>query len=224
MFAVMIVGLGLVIFGALVLLKFPNRPGGKIVLGGAEISSVGAGLPLIFLGVVCILISNTSIPVEIDIWNGEPESNGQTSSDSVDCFEYFHGIPKDRVTTLEGGAQGVQLIGPHQSKDEAIAIKFTENNQPIGAIKFYFYSNNNMFKVETVVDSKCQIIEDYSNIARGGDKHVLQNWDTLQIRFEDSTYELRLGYDAGMIDANFRRVSPPPYKPTVPINVPEEVI
>jgi len=154
------------------------------------------------------MISNTSIPLKFDIWNGGSESNGQTSSDSGDCFEYFHGIPKDRVTTLEGGAQGVQLIGPHQSKDEAIAIKFTEDNRSVGAIKFDFYSNNNMFKVETVVDSKCQIIEDYSNIARGGDKHVLQNWDTLQIRFEDSTYELRLGYYAGMINANFRSVSP----------------
>ena len=222
MFTVMVVGLGLVIFGALVLLKFPNRPGGKIGWNGVEISSVGAGLPLIFLGVVCIVISNTSIPAEFDIWNREPESNGQTSSGSDDCFEYFQGMPKDRVKTLEEGAQDVQLIGPHQSKDEAIAIKFTENNQPIGAIKFYFYSNNNMFKVETVVDSNCQPIEEYSNIDRGGDKHVLQNWDTLQIRFEDSTYELCLGYDAGMIDTNFRRVSPPPYKPTVPINISEQ--
>ncbi len=210
MFAVMIVGIGLVIFGALVLLKFPNRPGGKIVWGGIEISSVGAGLPLIFLGVVCIVISNIGIPVELDFWNGETILNGQTPTDSEDCFEqYFHGIPKDRVATLEEGAEDVQLIGPHQSKDEVIAIKFTENNQPIGAIKFYFYSNNNMFKVETVVDSKCQPIEEYSNVARGGDKHVLQNWDSLQIRFGDHTYALRLGYDTGIIDAlYFRRVSP----------------
>ena len=140
-------------------------------MGGIEISSKGAGLPLIFLGIVCIVISNICIPEGWDGRYGDNQTilNGQTPIDSEDYFEqHFHGIQKDRVATLEEGAEGVQLIGPHQSKDEAIAIKFTENNQPIGAIKFYFYSNNNMFKVETVVDSKCQPIEEYSNVDRGG--------------------------------------------------------
>jgi hypothetical protein len=179
-------------------------------LGGIEISSKGAGLPLIFLGIVCIVISNICIPEGWDGRYGDNQTilNGQTPIDSEDYFEqHFHGIQKDRVATLEEGAEGVQLIGPHQSKDEAIAIKFTENNQPIGAIKFYFYSNNNMFKVETVVDSKCQPIEEYSNVDRG-DKHVLQNWDRLQIRFGDHAYALRLGYNAGIINALYRRVSP----------------
>lgn len=121
----MIVGIGLVIFGVLVLLKFPDRPGGVIRWGGIEISSKGAGLPLIFLGVVCIVISNICIPEGWDGWYGDNQTilNGQTPIDSEDCFEqHFHGIPKDRVATLEEGAEGVQLIGPHQSKDEAIAI------------------------------------------------------------------------------------------------------
>lgn len=211
MSAVMIVGIGLIIFGALVLLQFPDRPGGKIVLGGMGISSRGAGLPLIVLGVGCILISGTGFP---DFDGKREESNDTTlndtnSNDNKDCFnEYFRGIPEDRVMTLEGGAEGVQLIGPHQSKDEVIAIKFTENNQPIGAIKFSFYSNNDMFKVETVVDSKCQPIEEYLNADRDGDKHVLQNWDTLEIRFGDHTYALRLGYSAGIISTNFIRISP----------------
>ena len=73
MFAIimMIVGIALVIFGAVVLLKFPNRPGGKIVLGGIETSSMGAGLPLIVLGVICIVISNTDISTKWDFWNEE---------------------------------------------------------------------------------------------------------------------------------------------------------
>ena len=139
MLALMIVGIGLVIFGALVLIKFPNRPGGKIAWGGIEISSVGAGLPLILLGVVCIMISDTGVPAKWDFWNKQTKSNGINSTDSKDCFEvYFREISKDRVATIEEGAEDVQLIGPHQSKDEAIAIKFMENNQPIGAIKFRF--------------------------------------------------------------------------------------
>ena len=54
MLILLMVGLGLLIFGAFILLKFPHRPGGKIAIGSAEVSSVGAGLPLIFLGVLCV--------------------------------------------------------------------------------------------------------------------------------------------------------------------------
>ncbi|MGH7909150.1 MAG: hypothetical protein ACRENW_04780 [Thermodesulfobacteriota bacterium] len=67
-----------------------------------------------------------------------------------------------------------------------------------------------MFKFETVVGPNCQQIEEYSNVSRGGDKHVLQNWDTLQIRFGDHPYALELENDAGSgrIDADFKRISP----------------
>ena len=200
-FIVMVVGIGLMIFGALVLLKFPYRPGGKITWGGIEISSMGAGLPLIVLGVICIVISSTGISPEDlckiypDICNGKSEN----------CFE---GIPEDRVATMEEGAKYIQLIGPHQSKDEAIAINFTENRKPIGAIKFYYMFDNKFFKVDSIVDSECKPIEDYENVNRGGDKHVLQSWDTLQIQFGDHTYELSLDYHDGTINAEFKRVSP----------------
>src|SRR5206468_4767386 len=45
------IGLALVAFGALILLRFPDRPGGRLRLAGMEVSSVGAGLPLVALGV-----------------------------------------------------------------------------------------------------------------------------------------------------------------------------
>jgi len=55
-----IVGLGLVIFGGFVLLKFPNSPGGKVAVPiFGEVSSVGAGLPLIFLGLAAIVFATT---------------------------------------------------------------------------------------------------------------------------------------------------------------------
>jgi hypothetical protein len=37
------VGIAVAVFGALVLLRFPDRPGGKIAWQGLEVSSVGAG-------------------------------------------------------------------------------------------------------------------------------------------------------------------------------------
>lgn len=52
----LVVGVGVVALGALVLLLFPDRPGGKIAWQGVEVSSIGAGLPLIVVGLAAIAI------------------------------------------------------------------------------------------------------------------------------------------------------------------------
>lgn len=52
----LIVGVALIVFGLLLLLKFPDRPGGKVALGKVEVSSTGAGLPLVVIGVVCLVL------------------------------------------------------------------------------------------------------------------------------------------------------------------------
>lgn len=61
MAVLVVVGVALVLFGALVLLRFPDRPGGRLVWHGVEVSSVGAGLPLIVLGVAAIAIAVSSL-------------------------------------------------------------------------------------------------------------------------------------------------------------------
>lgn len=57
--ALLIVGIGLVVFGGLVLLRFPDRPGGTLSFRGARVDSVGAGLPLVVLGVVLLVFAAT---------------------------------------------------------------------------------------------------------------------------------------------------------------------
>jgi hypothetical protein len=49
-----VVGVGVVILGAVVLLLLPERPGGTIGWGGFQVNSRGAGLPLIVVGLVAI--------------------------------------------------------------------------------------------------------------------------------------------------------------------------
>src|SRR2546428_11642501 len=51
------VGIAVVAFGAVVLLKFPQRPGGRIAWHGFEVSSVGAGLPLIVVGIAAVAVA-----------------------------------------------------------------------------------------------------------------------------------------------------------------------
>jgi multisubunit Na+/H+ antiporter MnhG subunit len=54
-----VVGIAVAVFGALVLLRFPDRPGGKIAWRGFEVSSVGTGLPLIALGVAALALASS---------------------------------------------------------------------------------------------------------------------------------------------------------------------
>jgi hypothetical protein len=53
---VAVLGVVLITLGGVVLLLFPDRPGGEVQLLGFQVSSVGAGLPLIALGVVLVAI------------------------------------------------------------------------------------------------------------------------------------------------------------------------
>jgi hypothetical protein len=129
-------------------------------------------------------------------------------SDPQACMTAFlQSVPNDRITTLEDGAYDQQIIGPHQSKDQPIALRLEENKQFVGAIKLQFYSSNAMFKIDSIVDSECQLVESFENRSRGGDKHILQNFDELEIRFKKGVSTLRFGYDAGRINANFTKAS-----------------
>jgi hypothetical protein len=94
----LLVGLALVVFGAFVLIRMPTRPGGTIRARWFEVSSVGAGLPLIVVGVVAIVIS------QVDPFNGGDGGgeNGGTVPEAARYFEESDG-ERGRVS-FEGGA------------------------------------------------------------------------------------------------------------------------
>jgi hypothetical protein len=54
MTVLVILGITLVIFGGIVLLLLPNRPGGELSFRGVSVKSPTAGLPLIVLGLVAV--------------------------------------------------------------------------------------------------------------------------------------------------------------------------
>ena len=113
------------------------------------------------------------------------------------CFaRFFSDVPADRVKNIEVGTETLLLIGPSQPKDVVVALKFTEFNQPLGAMKFTLFPESSIFKVVSVVDANCQEMEAFSNIS-GGDKRVLNDGDGLQMRFGDSEYVLQLLFDPG---------------------------
>jgi len=55
--ALVTIGIALIVFGGLVLLWFPDRPGGVLEFRGVRVRSAGAGLPLIVLGLVAVVLA-----------------------------------------------------------------------------------------------------------------------------------------------------------------------
>lgn len=126
-----------------------------------------------------------------------------TPRPSMNCFPE---VSENRTKVMEAGTEDFLLIGPFESKDEPMVINFTEYKNPIGYIKLFFFPDNKLTKIEKVVDSKCQQIEEYSHIEDGSrDKHVLQAWDPIKIKFENNNYLLTVYYQADEIRAVFER-------------------
>lgn len=159
-----------------------------------------------------ILASFGLLLIGISVWPSNRRSNGETPSAPVtksECLRrYIQDVPTDRSHKVEAGALDVQLIGPQQSKEHAVAVLFTENGHPLGAMKFHFYAHNSLFKIASIIDARCAAVTELVNAGRGGDPLILQNWDELHVRFAQGKYSARLGYSAGEIDLDFRRISP----------------
>ncbi len=125
-----------------------------------------------------------------------PQTGSQANPRPGDegCFgRYFSGIPPNRIRPVETGTDDFDVIDADQPKAGAIGLKFTENGDAIGAMRIAFHPSNLLFKIESIVDGRCNRVEDYSNVTRGGDRNVLQNWDTVRFSLARSSYDLRIG-------------------------------
>ena len=191
-------GIALLLFGAVVLLRFPDRPGGRIGWQGFDVSSAGAGLPLIALGVAAIAVGAVR-------GNSSSSARGQgattSSTTGGDCFQ---GV--EQAKTIEAGASDVEVIRPDQPKTEPVWLRFTEGGDPIGGLRFRFFPDSELFKIERVVDARCAAVEPVENVDRGGDPRALQNWDTVRLRLDDRFYDMRIGASSD-VRVNFTAVS-----------------
>ncbi len=134
-----------------------------------------------------------------------PQTGSMSISEiaSDDCLlAYFQGIQEDRVFELEEGTLDFMLIGSEGTKMGTIGLKLTDNQQKVGALRFAFFLNGGIFKVESVVDSSCRPVEEYFVEGLPGEKRRMQNWDSLRIVFGSQTYVLRLGFDGGDLEVN----------------------
>jgi hypothetical protein len=74
----------------------------------------------------------------------------------------------------------------------------TDLGQPVIALTFILFEDDELFKIGSVVDASCQAVE-YGN-ERGGARDTLQNWDALEVKTATAVYYLRFGYFSGEVE------------------------
>lgn len=118
---------------------------------------------------------------------------------------WFGNAPSAPVTIIETGGDA-EIRSADGGLDGPLIVVITDNGRAVGAISLRFYGGNTLFKIGEVVDSTCRSVDSFRNESRGGDRHVLQNFDTVALTFGTLTYTLRLGYSAGSISGQVSRV------------------
>ena len=213
----LIVGSLLVIFGLLVLLKFPDRPGGKVALGKFEVSSTGAGLPLVALGVVCLLVgargasdgfwpfTGGATPTPTASPSPTPSAS-PTPGMQVDCARVARGETDASAATgnVEVGAHELR-VRPRAGSSPAFLLKLSDDGRFAGLVALTVQSPEStpFFKVRAAFDRDCREA-DYENATLpGADPSVIQNWHTLRLRMNGAVYETRLGYAGGALEVNY---------------------
>jgi hypothetical protein len=211
------VGLAVAVFGALVLLRFPDRPGGKIAWQGFEVSSVGAGLPLIALAVGLPAFATvrgdggegeSPPPAEASSPTTTTSTSG-TAADGGDCTAAFLAdIPAERKETLATGANDRDVISGTEELRGPIGLRLTERGTPVGAVRVEFDPDGPTFYVDKVVDASCTELtpEAWKSSAGDvdGDEMTWNQYEVVCLDLGPQTYVLETGGDV-RVRFDFRR-------------------
>jgi hypothetical protein len=130
----------------------------------------------------------------------------QLSEAGIRCHAWFTNNPPDRVTAIESGTAALDVLIADEPKNMPIVVVLTGNGKPQGAVEFNAYKENGFLKIVEVVNANCESEERYRNDSRSGDKHILQDYDEVEITFGSFKYLLRLGFDSGAVEASLKRV------------------
>jgi hypothetical protein len=187
----LVVGVGVVVLGALVLLLFPNRPGGKIAWQGVEVSSIGVGLPLIVVGLAAIAISSGGV---IGGDGGGGASEDQTIATLKCPDDLTKSLPPQRVATVESGANAQIIAGPTMSKTEPFGLRLTDGGRTVGAMTARFVPASGVFKVQSFVDVNCNVGQ-VQNLAQPGQGPLsaIPTWSDVRIDLLGRLYRFNLG-------------------------------
>lgn len=188
--------------------------GGGLKAFGIEIPALASGRRQAALGafgallLLATVVAGGGLPWSTAPSTAADDTSATTSTaDANSCLaEVFNGLPAGRVRRVESGVSAFEVLPASESKDSPVAIIIEDGRRPVGAVEFAFFASTDIFKISRVVDAGCQPVETFRNSSRGGDKRVLENWDTVEINLGTVTYALRLGYSDGAISASLTLV------------------
>jgi hypothetical protein len=206
----LVVGVGVVVLGALILLLFPDRPGGKIGWQGAEVSSIGAGLPLIVVGIAAIAIGGGGT-IRGDSAGGifGGDGGGGDSADQTNAVLECPDLPRTRVIDVPQGANALIIAGPAESKTEPFGLRFIDNNQTVGALTARLLPSQD-FLIQSFVDTDCQSRQiELNEPGAAALDAIPNNRNVLIPDLMGRSYILNLGYGSTDIRVNFEEVRLP---------------
>lgn len=193
MTVLLIAGTGVVILGALVLLLFPDHPGGKLAWQGVEVSSLGAGLPLIVVGLAAIAISGSGI-----IGGGSGGGAAETTPEDRTTAtpkcpgDLTKSVPPQRVAGVESGADAQVIAGASMSKTELFGLRLTDGGKTVGAITARFVPASGVFVIQSFVDAACHASH-VESIGEPGALPAVQNFTDVRVNLGGRSYKLNLG-------------------------------
>ena len=166
----------------------PSKGGGETQNGKRAASRFRAfwsSLPGVLTGIAAVLAAaGTLIALFRDDDGSEPDPPAAVAVETSEpgaaadgsCFgEYLQGIPADRVGELEAGGYE-DVISETEPKAGPIGMRFTDFGEPIGGMRFAFFPDSGVYRIESVVDAACEPVGDYE-VQNSGDKTVWPDSD-----------------------------------------------
>jgi hypothetical protein len=169
------VGVVLVGLGVLVLLRFPDRPGGSVAFLGMEVSSIGAGLPLIALGVLAVVVTVMQQPADSGTPSGTsgPANQRQPSAGTSGsrtpgeqsgvptCMAEWFGMPPEvaverRRFLPRRQGDTIDVLKPSDPKSTEFGLVLKDHGKAIGAAKLRYDGDAHEFPVDGLIDSACK--------------------------------------------------------------------
>ena len=220
MLALLVLGLALVAFGALVLLRFPDRPGGEVRLMGLHVSSISAGLPIIALGVLAAIVAAGGLGADETASDDSADSSsggsgivsGPPPDDAPACLAtYFAAAPKvglHRQRTLPAARDDVTVLAAEESKREEFGVIPTDGGQVLGAAKMSYDPAALRFRIDGVVDATCRPVRWTSPDVPGANPMSLDDVSHLQARFGPDTDDFELKPNSTEMEMELRVLHP----------------
>ncbi len=211
-----VLGVTLVALGTLILLRFPDRPGGNVKLMGLEVSSVGAGLPLVALGVLVALVAfiqsgedgSSSTSDESSSSGGGGALVAVLPKDLPACFARFFAadpaVSRNRRRSLASEVQDVDVLGANEAKADEFVLVFTDRQEVVGAAKLRYDVDAKQTSIDAVVDASCKPVSWISEGTPGPSPDVVDQYTTLRLELGTRTYEWELKPD-GEYETELRR-------------------